>query len=123
MPWDWTREQAEIYAELATEGQTFTFTRRVTVEFDPVSGTAAVEIINFQAPGLVRRLTAGQDHYFAADTTILQGDTMLLLAGGSYEPAIGDDVTMNAEAFAVKAFSALEPGGVPLLWYVLLGRR
>ncbi len=123
MPWDWTREQAEIYAELQREGQAFIFARRITKSFDPAEGTAAFEIEKFEAPGLVRRLTAGRDHYFAADTTILQGDTMLLLAGGTYEPAVGDDVTMGAETFAVKAFSALEPGGVPLLWYVLLRRR
>jgi len=122
---DWVAEQRDAYNDLAEDGVMFTFTRTVKGAFDPVRGAYGPgETLTFTAPGIMKALntSSGAAQRWQEQALIQEGDEMLLIGCGTYEPELGDRVDIDGAAWAVKGVSSLRPGVVPLLNYLLIRR-
>lgn len=127
---NWSALQLQIAQDLKAEGMTFAIKRKPEAVFDPVLGQyiESGEQQAFTAHGIFKSITtssiASSAYTFAwqEGVTIQKGDKIVLLDCSTYTPALEDHFILSGMAWAVKAWSLIEPGGTPLLQYVLLRR-
>ena len=123
MATNWAKEQNDAYNTLAADGVMFAFTREVKGEFDPVAGEYLPgSSEDFTAPGIIDAYNsqATYQNIWKDKSAVQIGDKIILAAGLTYDPQIGDRVIVYGEQWAVQAFSSVEPGEVPILNYLLI---
>lgn len=121
---DYGQTALKARALLKKFGVLFTFTREGEGAFDPVSSIltpgdpqtfTAYGIIKMLSPATNRAVQAWQDSGLVG-----RGDEMLLVDAVNYVPALEDRVSINSQAWAVKAATPLRPGVSVVLNYLLI---
>lgn len=123
----WAAMQAEVTADLVKEGVSFVIRRRMQ-KFDPIAGqylSDPQDFLHFTAFGLLKSAGSGfsSSVYSVAwqkDSMVQRGDKVVLLECSTYSPQLEDEFLLQQEIWKVKGISALAPGGVDILQYVLL---
>lgn len=126
MATDWLLEQSNISHDLSAEGVTFVFIRPGKGAYDPVQGEyEQTEAQTFEAHGIEKMIKASKSssgEMWFKGLPVEEGDLMLLLDCSTYKAELEDLVTINGEDWAVKGQTALRPGSIDLIRYVVIRR-
>lgn len=123
MATNWAKERDDAYNTLKNDGVMFTISRTIEGEFDPAAGEYGPGLDEeFTVPGIIDAYSkqAAYQNVWKDESAVQVGDKILLVAGATYNPQIGDRVTAYNEEWTVQAFSPVEPGEVPILNYLLI---
>lgn len=129
MATDWIEKQSRTRDKLAAKGVWFVFTRAGIGKPDPITSIVEDRVDStFTAPGIMlkgAREAANWNRAIYAQVAALieQGDEVLLLGAGTYDPALADAVEINGETWLVKGIGILRPALTPLLYYVVIHRN
>ena len=106
---------------IAAKGQTVTLTRRIVGDYNPATGTAAIQETNQTGKGVILPFATGIRKL--AGTNIAATDSQCLLSAlddwgdALVSPALDDVLTDAAgNAYTVIDVTALAPAGLPIMY-------
>lgn len=112
---DWSAIAADVAAALAEVGFTATLSRPGTPtgpEYDPTPGVPTMHTVKVMQDTIRLGLIDG--------AAVRAGDKLLIVASEGVTPTPADRITLGGVSMAVVRVEPLAPGGVDLLYEVLL---
>lgn len=117
MSFDYSGLLATARKLLAQFGQAMTVSRSVQGAYDPNTGTTSVTTTTFTDNGVIFPI---RDSVSNMEGSLIQMDDQQIFFQASQAPIPTDQITVGATVYNVVAVKPMEPGGVNVLYELLV---